>query len=471
MKQRLFRLARLQLFILTSFQRPVYMLRLNSKILLLAALACAGLSASGCGRDSSSGAAGTFALAPPPAAPLAGNARTDDAAVRMLEERVERDPEDFAALNRLAGYYLQHARETGSADYIELATRAAHRSLASVPEVRNAGGLATLAQAEFAAHEFTAARDHAIRLTELDPGRTYPYGLLCDALIELGDYDEAARVLKRMEGVKSGINEGSETRRARLAFLRGDVAGARRHLTNALALALNLPVPQREAVAWYRWQLGEIAFAVGDYPAAERHYHDALTTFPDYYRALAGLGRVSAARGDMAESIEHFEHVVRLLPDPTFVATLGDLYKLAGREKDAAAQYALVEQIARLNKANGVLYNRQLALFYANHDLKAEEAYASAVSEYQIRRDIYGADAVAWAALKAGKVSEAQATMREALRLGTQDAVLLYHAGMIARAAGDKSAARDYLSRALALNPQFDALQAPAAAKALEDLS
>ena len=58
--------------------------------------------------------------------------------------------------------------------------------------------------------------------------------------------------------------------------------------------------------------------------------------------------------------------------------------------------------------------------------------------------------------------------VQQALRLGTQDARLLYHAGVIARAAGDRAAASDYLKRALALNPQFDPLQSKVARKVLE---
>ncbi len=449
------------------------MQRLNFKFVLLFAVVCAALSAGGCGYDPASRVTSSRAAAPalPPAAPLEGGDRADDAAIRALEERIKRDPEDHAALNRLAGYYLQRARETGNADYIDLAARAARRSLASVSEVRNTSGLAALTQAEFAAHDFALARDHALQLTKLDPGKSYSFGLLGDALLELGDYDAAESAFRQMERVNGGIGHSSETRRARLAFLRGDAAGANRHLKNALALALDLPVPSREAVAWYRWQLGEIAFATGDYETAERHYRDALVTFPDYFRATAGLGRVRAAHGDVTGAIEHYERIVNRLPDPVFVAALGDLYKLAGREREMNAQYNLVEQIARLNAANGSLYNRQLSLFYANHDIKAEEAYAGAMGEYQLRHDVYGADAVAWTALKAGKLAEAQAAMREALRLGTKDAALFYHAGMIARAAGDKATARDYLQRALTLNPQFDALQALIARQALEDLS
>jgi tetratricopeptide (TPR) repeat protein len=338
-----------------------------------------------------------------------------------------------------------------------------------VPELRNAGGLSALTQAEFASHDFAAARDHAVQLTKLDPGESYPYALLGDALLELGDYDGAAVAFQKLQRINGGISEGSETRQARLAYLRGDNPGATRHFTTALVIALDRPVPPRETVAWCRWQLGEMAFAVGDYGTAERHYQEALITFPDYYRALASLGRVRAALGDLPGAIAQHERVVQILPDPSFIATLGDLYKLAGREKDAAAQYALVEQIGHLNAMNGALYNRQLALFYADHDLKADEAYADAAREYEARQDIYGADALAWTALKAGKITEAQAAIKNALKLGTRDAKLFYHAGMIAHAAGDRVGARDFLKRALALNPQFDPLQAVIARRTLED--
>ena len=114
-----------------------------------------------------------------------------------------------------------------------------------------------------------------------------------------------------------------------------------------------------------------------------------------------------------------------------------------------------------------VRYNRQLALFYADHDIKSNQAYENASREYAVRKDIYGADALAWAALKNNRVAEAQSLIRSALQLGTQDARLFYHAGMIAKASGNFKQAREYLQRSLTLNPQFDPLQAAIARKAL----
>jgi tetratricopeptide (TPR) repeat protein len=404
---------------------------------------------------------------------LPSDAAAAEETVRFLESKVRRDPEDFIALNKLAGYYLQHVRETGDVTYLNLASRAAQASLATLPPEQNTGGLTALAQVRYASHDFIAARKFAKRLTELEPGKSYPFQILGDVLLELGEYDKAEAAFRQMEqfgGIQGLTRVAIEQRSARVAALHGDMDTARRSFSSALKLALALPVPPRETVAWCYWQLGETAFAAGDYATAEQHFRDSLLTFPDYFRALASLGRALAARGDTTGAIEQYKRAVQRFPDPSFVAALGDLFALMGRQKDASAQYALVEQIGRLSALNGVLYNRQLALFHADHDLRADEAYASAKKEYEVRRDIYGADALAWTALKAGKIQEAQAAIKEAPRLGTRDARFFYHAGMIARAAGDKVSARNYLKHALMLSPQFDPLQASVARKALEKL-
>lgn len=434
------------------------------KLAYLAAVILIALTCNACGGRWDSTSADV-----PPARSLAADTQTELLAIRSLEEKVKQNPEDFVAYTKLAGYYLDRQRETGSSDYIQLADRAARASLSILPERMNFGGLAVLAQVEFTSHNFAAARDHANKLIEMDKSKSIGFQIMADALLELGEYDKATLAINRMQEL-AGKSVSVETRLARVAVLKGQTETATKHFSDALILVLDVSSPSRETAAWCRWQLGEVAFSKGDYQTAEKHYREALVTLPDYYRALSSLGRTLYARGDLKGAIEQYERAVQVVPEVTFVATLGDLYRLAGREREAEAQYALVEQIARINEANGSLYDRQLALYYADHDMKAEDAYMIATKEYNARRDIYGADALAWTALRAGKTAEAQMAIKEALKLGTRDAKIFYHAGMIARAAGDTTSASDYLNRAISLNPQFDPLQSQIAQRALEEM-
>ena len=386
-------------------------------------------------------------------------------AILALERLAEGDPENFAVQNMLSGHYLKLVRESGDHAYVSRAAGAARASLTALPAEANPGGVAALAQAEAASHNFAAARDHARRLVEIAPDRGYPYEILGDALLELGDYKGAAAAYKPVLQ-RVGASTSIATRLGRLAFLNGDTENAESYLAQSLTLAREEAPTAPEATAFSHWQLGDAAFSTGNYQTAERRYRRALAAVDDYLPALAALGRVQAARGDLAAAIATYERVIEIDPMPAFVAALGDLYQLTGRQPEAAAQYAR-NLDARPTALHAGLHNRELVMFYANHDLRRAEAYRLARREYRLRRDIYGADALAWAAFKAGKVGEAQAASDEALRLGTQDASLLYHAGMIARAAGKRRTARAYLKRALTLNPQFDPLQAKNARQAL----
>ena len=432
----------------------------KSFLIELTALVSIALFVNGCAKiqEASSPEPPETNIAEQPAKPVTANET-----VRYLEYRVKQNPEDFIAYNKLASEYLQQMRETGDATYLNLAARAADTSLEILPPQQNKGGLSVLALVKYASHDFAAARDYAKQLIDLEPNKGYPFQILGDALLELGQYEEAEAAFRQMQefgGIQVITKAAMQQRLARLAALKGDWKAAANHYSTALKLARSMPVAPPETVAYCQWQLGETEFSTGNYKSAEKHYQDALATLPDYPNALASMGKALAARDDLNGAIDFYERAARRFPDLNFVAALGDLYKIAGREPEAEKQYELAEQIARLSELSGTLYNRGLALYYADHNLKSEEAYRLAAKEYATRRDVYGADALAWTALKAGKIPEAQAAVKEALRLGTRDARLFYHAGMIARAAGDNSEARKYLRLALSLNPKFAPLQA-----------
>ena len=388
-----------------------------------------------------------------------------DQAILISRRLVQRRPEHAAGYLRLGDAYIQKSRQTGDLSYLTLAEQALRRALDLAPH--NAGAVRHLAYVFASRHEFREAAALARKAIGLDPGDSHSHGVLGDALLELGEYDDAARAFDTMMRLDGSLY--SLSRRSGLSSVRGDSERAVTELRRAIEAGRTTGEPP-ESIAWAQWQLGAEHFAVGRLDLAEPQYVEALRTFPGYYRALAGLAQVRAAQRRYDDAIDLYRRALAAIPLPEYAGALGDLYARLRRTEEARKQYALVESIGRLNTINQVVYSRELASFYADHDMKLDEAVSAARAELEIRRDIHGHDALAWALYKAGKLEEALAPMTEALRLGTRDARLFFHAGMIHRGLGHTEQARAFLARALSTNPHFHILHAVVAERILKEL-
>ena len=387
---------------------------------------------------------------------------TADQAIVRNQRLLQRNSRDATVYYRLGDAYLQKARETGDITYIHWAEKALHRCLEIAPE--HSGAARHLAYTMYMRHGFDEAAIQAQKAVGLDPSDSHAFGVLGDAYLEVGQYEAAAHAYQRMIQLQEDLY--AHSRLAGLKSLRGDTDGAIADLERAIQLGQAQERPP-ESVAWARWQLGNESLALGQLSAAETSYLQALETFPNYYRALAGLAQVRAAQHRYDDAIELYRKAIAIVPLPDYAAALGDVYAKLERPEEAQKAYDLVEYIGYLNTLNQVLYNRELAYFYADHDRKLPEALDLARRELEVRRDIYAYDLLAWTLYKNDKPQEALTAITAALQLGTRDARLFFHAGMIHHRLGDWVLAREYLRRALATNPSFQLLQAALAERTL----
>jgi tetratricopeptide (TPR) repeat protein len=401
----------------------------------------------------------------PTAAWAQGQPIEPDQALDLARRRVQRRPRDSDGYRRLGDAFVLKARASGDMSYLARAEEALKKSVELTPE--SAGAWSHLAYVFVTRHQFAEAVTHAARAIALDAGGADAYGVLGDALLELGRYEEAATAYRRMVELDGSL--ASYSRLSGLKNLHGDVEGAIADLELAIRLGKANASP-REAVAWAHWQLGGEHFALGNLEAAEGQYRQALDVMPGYYRGLSGLAQVRAAQGRLEEAAELYRKSLEVIPLPETAAALGDVHARLGRADEARRQYAVVEYIGTLNAANQAMYNRELALFYADHDIKLDRALDLTEREIKERKDIYGHDALAWVLYKSGRPAEASAAITEALKLGTRDPRLFFHAGMIHARLGDHARAREYLEQVRALNPRFHVLHAAVAERTLAEL-
>lgn len=390
----------------------------------------------------------------PPASTL-----TTDQKITLLEKQIAKAPQSLPLRNRLAWSYIQKGRETGDVAYFTRAERLLEKSLAQA--ATNGEALGLRAWVALFKHEFKEAAAWGERARAAQPKVSFHYGILSDAYLEMGDYPKAIEAAQTM--VDLNPDQGSYSRAAHLRSLHGDPEGA----IELWQKAIRAGAPAAENTAWCQVELGEESFNIGKLREAEEAYSAALKTFPGYHRAAAGLARLRAAGGKEVEAETLYRQAIEAIPYPHYLAPLGDLYLKMGKHEEATKQYALVEQIAKLDQVNQVLYNRDLALFYADHDRNLDEARRLIEREAAVRKDITTYDVLGWVYYKRQRYPEAEQAIRAALRLGTQDPRLLYHAGMIARAVGKEKEAKRLLSQALTLNPHFHPLYEQSARQTL----
>jgi tetratricopeptide (TPR) repeat protein len=375
--------------------------------------------------------------------------------VARLERSVQESPNDARTLGLLGLAYQQRSRETGDPSFYGLSERALRRALAVRPnDLAATGGLASLALAR---HRFRDALALARRAQRLSPATATTYGAIGDALVELGRYEDAFAAFDRMSSLKPALSSYSRVSYAQELLGHHDDAVA------TMRLALDAAGPTGEPAAWTLVQLGMLHWSAGRLHAAARHYRSALKVFPGYVYAYDALAQVEAARGRLGLAIELEQRAVERIPLPQFVAALGDLYRVAGRPRQAREQYAAIAGIERLLAANGARTDLEIALFNVDHGIDLPRTLDLARAAQRARPSIEGDGVLAWALARNGRCVEALRWSKRALRLGTLHATKFFHRGMIERCLGRPDAAKRWFRRALDTNPHFSLLWAPAA--------
>jgi hypothetical protein len=378
--------------------------------------------------------------------------------------RVERDPTDHLSMVQLAVLEAQTARTTSDVDRYVRADALLDRALEVDPDSFPA--LRAKAGVRYALHDFTGAADLAGRILAIAPDDAGALAIDADARLETGDLVGAGAAYERLASLASG--PAVDARRARLAYLSGDEAGALRLATaarDAASVQADVDDP-----AFYRYQLAELARLTGDADLSRRELRAGLALAPDDIRLLLCSARLEAATGHDDVALGRLARAIAIVPSPDALALQGDLLRQSGDDEAAQATFATVDAIAQLATAAGPVYDRQLALFALDHGRGDASLVARLRDMLAERPDAYGHDLLAWALHRTGDDAAAAVEAEAALAGGIRDARILYHAGIIELARGDDEVGRAYLTDALARSTALTPAEISAATDALGDV-
>lgn len=389
-----------------------------------------------------------------------------DRDIEFYERRAAEDTISAGDRAQLAALYLRRAREGGDYGDVLRAEALARKSLA-LRTAHNADVNVTLMMSLMEQHRFAEARDIGRQLVAEYPSHHGYRALLGEVSLEVGDYAGARAAFDSLPGdARASFNIAP--RLARWLEIQGNSKGARGILYRAMAAADSSADLSREQVAWFHLRVGDIDMRNGRLRGAETALRSGRDVMPEDYRLMAAQARLASLRRDWRRAIALGDSSIAMSLDPGTLGLIGDAHLALG-DSVKAREYMKTMEVALAAEPGA--YHRASGLHLLDRGIRVNEVAAKARQELATRRDIYGYDLLAWALHKQQRHREARQAMAYALRMGTRDALIYYHAGMIELALGSRDSARRFLEAALAVNPSFDARHSATAKATLDSLS
>jgi len=373
------------------------------------------------------------------------------AAIQGLQKKLREKPNDLQSKLFLALAYMQEARVTGEHPYYyPAALKLIDDILDQEPENPVMMYEATVAKAsvQLSLHQFKEALETGKKAVAINSRGAAVYGVLCDANVELGNYEEAIKMADQMTALRPDLKSYS-----RVSYLReiyGDMPGA----IEAMELAAKAGYPGLEQTAWTKVTLGNLYEKSGNLAKAEIYYKQSLLEYDRYAFAKGGLGRIAVKNNRPKQALQLFTDAANTLPEFTFQEELIRLYQ--GQGNTEKAQELMEELIAGMEEDQeaGHVVDLELANIYLDLQKDYKQGLQYALKEYKRRPeniDVNKTLAKAYYLLE--DYPQAAVHLQKATRTKSQDADLMCLNGLINYRLGKMAAGENLIKQSLVLNP------------------
>jgi len=373
--------------------------------------------------------------------------RTKDK-VAELKTQIKKDPSDVKPRLQIAVIYLSEARITGEHPYYYPAILTILDGVL-VMDYKNFEAITFKSSVKMSQHQFAEARELAEKARQINPNNAYVYGVLVDANVELGNYEEAVAMSDKMQALKPSLESYS-----RASYLR-EIYGQYPSSIEAMKLAVDAGLQGSEPQCWSKNILGQLYETTGKLDEAEGQYAGILAMRPSYAFALGGMARVQKAHKEYDKALVTLNRAAEIMPEFSFHEEMAQIYALQGQKEKAQQKYAEVVKMLDEDAQSGHAVDLELCKLYTqsgNLDL----ALAAGQKEYQKRpKNIDVNQALAWVYFQKKDLKKAQEMMQVAMRTGSKNPELLQQAGAIEIALGNANEGNKLLAMAKKTNPKF----------------
>lgn len=284
----------------------------------------------------------------------------------------------------LAALYMQEARITGEHPYYYNAALDILNIIIDHPpkeKIFHYQALVSKASVMLSQHQFKEALEIGQQALQMETKDAQVYGILCDANVELGQYDKAVAMADKMVSIKPDLR--SYARISYLRELHGEVEGA----IEAMQMAVKAGVAGQEGTAWARNTLANLYLEYGYVEEAKQQVERCLVERTDFPFALATKATIELHQDNIDKAAAANEKAMNGMPEFSFYITKAKIQELKG-EKAAyeSTKTALLEMMKEDTESghNMSLETGRIYLDLFNDPAKALEVVQP---EYEKRAD------------------------------------------------------------------------------------
>ncbi len=367
-----------------------------------------------------------------------------------LVAKIKADPKNYDAKLSLAELFMQEARISGEhGHYFPAALTIVNAVLNENPEQ----GLKYRAMLDKASvllslHQFAEAKKIGEEAVKLNPYDAGIYGVLVDANVELGNYEEAVKMSDKMISVRPDIRSYS-----RISYLR-EIHGQPEGSIEAMKLAVSAGYPGLEQTEWARLVLGNLYKNYGHLDSAEMQYNIALSTRPNYPFAIAALAEVEALKGNNAKAKELLEKACTLIPEVGFYVELAKMEKENGNAERAKKLTDEILAMLADDEASGHMMSLEYAEVYMDLLDNLDKALEYAKKEYAARPnniDVNKSLAVIY--YRKGNYNKSSEHLTKALKTKSENPELLCLEGLLKLKDSANVEGKQLIRQAFSMNP------------------
>ena len=342
-----------------------------------------------------------------------------------LKAKLATKPQDVKIRLQLATIFITEQRITGEHHYYYPAIEKILNGVLSI-DPKNFEANVFKASLRMSQHQFADAKKIAEEAKAINPDNAYVYGILVDANVELGNYEEAVAMSDKMQALKPSLE--SYSRASYLREIYGDYDGA----IAAMKLAVQAGLPGSEPQSWSLNVLGDLYYNIGKLDEAERTFQENLFIRPSYAPSMAGLAKVEMKKKNYTRALALLDSANAIMPQSSFEEQKADVYVAMGDTKKAMDKYAEVQKML-ITDANSNHHSVSLELarsFIKTNQWDSAKKYA--LMEYTIRpKNIDVNNELAWIAYSQNDIAKAKEYLKTAMSTGSKNPELLQRAVVI----------------------------------------